>query len=219
MERKTKGLYNRFINRAYQKTVWWQRMEIIEAVPRRSRVLDIGCGNGFLAQLIAKNKQAEVTCVDVEDFNQTDLPTVLFDGVSLPFEDKEFDIVVLSYVLHHSQLQKQLLLEAARVCRGKIIIYEDETVLGAEKIMAMVHSRVWNFLNAGLRPASKPRSRRGEIRGLSNQKGEVLYHSPGEWRNIFEEQGLEVVEEERKWGVGSLVIPLKRAIFVLKNKN
>ncbi|MEW6171364.1 MAG: class I SAM-dependent methyltransferase, partial [Candidatus Omnitrophota bacterium] len=98
-EKKSKNFYNRLANKAYQKTVWWQRMEIVEAVPYKASVLDIGCGNGYLAELIAKNKKAKVTCVDIEDFNQTEIPTILFDGVNLPFPDREFEVVILSYVL------------------------------------------------------------------------------------------------------------------------
>jgi len=199
LERKSKKFYNRLTNRAYQKTVWWQRMEIVEAVPHGSKVLDIGCGNGYLADLIAKNKKAKVTCVDIDDFNQTEIPTILFDGLNLPFPDGEFDIVILSYVLHHSEFQEELLSEAARVCRGKIIIYEDETVAYGEELMAAAHSKIWNF--------------------LSEQEGKVIYHSPKEWREIFSQNDLEVLKEKREWGIGSFVIPLKRAIFVLKNKN
>ncbi|MBI4999545.1 methyltransferase domain-containing protein, partial [Candidatus Gottesmanbacteria bacterium] len=198
-ERKSKRFYNRLVNKTYKKTVWWQRMEIIEAVPYKAKVLDICCGNGYLAQLIAKSKKAKVTCVDIDNFNQTEIPTILFDGVNLPFEDREFDIVILSYVLHHSEFAEELLSEAARVCRGKVIIYEDETAPHAEEIFAAAHSKIWNF--------------------FSDQEGKVIYHSPNEWREIFAQNNLEVLEEKRQWGIGSLAIPLKRAIFVLKSKN
>lgn len=199
LEAKSRGLYHSLTDKAYKKTVWWQRLEIIEAVPYGASVLDIGCGNGYLAQALTKNRKAKVTCVDVADFNQTGIPTILFDGISLPFADREFEVVILSFVLHHSEFQEKLLSEAARVCRGKIIIYEDETALGAEKIMATAHSTIWNF--------------------LSGQDGKVIYHSPAQWREIFGKNELEILEEKREWGIGSLVIPLKRAIFVLKSKN
>lgn len=198
-ERQSKRFYNSLANKVYQKTVWWQRMEIIEAVPYKAKVLDIGCGNGYLAEFIGKSKKAKVTCVDVDDFNQTEILTILFDGINLPFSDREFDVVILSYVLHHSEFAEELLSEAARVCRGKIIIYEDETMAGAEEIMAAAHGQIWNF--------------------LTDQEGEVNYHSPDQWREMFAKNQLEVLEEKREWGISSLAIPLKKAIFVLRNKN
>lgn len=198
-ETRSKRLYHSLTDKAYKKTVWWQRMEIIEAVPYGASVLDIGCGNGYLAQALTKNKKAKVTCLDVADFNRTEIPTILFDGISLPFADREFEVVILSFVLHHSEFQEKLLSEAARVCRGKIIIYEDETAIGAEKITAFAHSTIWNF--------------------LSDQEGKVIYHSPSQWRQIFSRNNLEILEEKSEWGIGSFVIPLKKAIFVLKNKN
>lgn len=199
MEQRSKSFYNRIANKTYKTTVWWQRMEIVEAVSFGAEVLDIGCGNGYLAELIARNKNARVICVDVDDFNQTDIPTVLFDGVNLPFADRCFDVVILSFVLHHSEFQQELLLEAARVCRGKIIIYEDETMVGAEEIMGAAHQKIWNF--------------------FTDQKSKVTYHSPVQWREIFAKNNLEILEEKREFSLGSFVIPLKRAVFVLKNKN
>lgn len=198
-ERQSKKFYNSLANKAYQKTVWWQRMEIIEAVSHEAKVLDIGCGNGYLAKLLVENKNARVTCVDVDDFNQTEIPTILFDGVNLPFPNKEFDVVILSYVLHHSEFQGELLSEAARVCRGEIIIYEDETIVGGEELFAAAHTKIWNF--------------------IADREEKVTYHPPTEWREIFSQNNLEIVEEKREWGIGSLAIPLKKAIFVLKTKN
>ena len=65
--------------------------------------------------------------VDVEDFNATDLKLTLFDGRTLPFPDNSFDVVLLIFVLHHAEDPKAVLHEARRVCRGKVIAFEDVT--------------------------------------------------------------------------------------------
>lgn len=190
-----KNIFNTFSDWLYELTVPFQRREIIERIKKGSRVLDVGSGNGYLAKAIAEIKEAKVTCADVEKFHRTDLPFKLFNGHNLPFEDKMFDFVVLSYVLHHSQNQESLFAECARVCGREILVLEDEPVL-AKSLFAKAHGVVYNF--------------------LYNLNGKVTYHSPQEWKKIFKKCGLKIVKDESSWGMGSVVAPMKRVMFVLK---
>jgi SAM-dependent methyltransferase len=197
VERPGKWVYITLGNVVYKKSLWWQRLEAIEAVPLGAKVLDIGAGSGYLAKLIALERKAQVTCVDVIDQNRTDLSTIIFDGVNLPFADRTFDVVLLSYVLHHAgQNQEKLLAEAKRVCRGKIIIYEDEVLLGAKEVWSLAHGQVYNW--------------------LYETKTPCRHHSVREWLKIFEKNGLKVEERKSEWGIGSVLIPVKRAFFVLR---
>lgn len=192
-----KWVYTTLGDALHKKSLWWQRLEAIEAVPLGARVLDIGTGSGYLAKLIALERKADVTCVDVVDQNKTDLPTIIFDGIHLPFADREFDVVLLSYVLHHAgRNQERLLTEAKRVCRGKIIIYEDEVLLGAKDLFSLAHGKVYNWLYQTTTPCK--------------------HHSIGEWIAIFEKNGLKVEEKRSDWGIGSILIPVKKAFFVLR---
>ena len=192
-----KWFYTTLGDTLHKKSLWWQRLEAIEAVPLGAKVLDIGTGAGHLAKLIQLERKAEVSCVDVVDNNRTDLPTIIFDGIHLPFADKEFDVVLLSYVLHHAgKNQERLLAEAKRVCRGKIIIYEDEVLLGAEELFSLAHGKVYNW--------------------LYETKTSCKHHSVREWLKIFEKNGLKVEEKKSDWGVGSILIPVKKAFFVLR---
>lgn len=193
-----KRVFQKITDKVYQRLVWWTRMEILENIPKAASVLDIGCGNGYLAKLVAEVKKAKVTCCDVANHNTSNFPTILYDGKHLPFGDREFDIVILSYVLHHSEIPGELLKEASRVCRGKIIIYEDEVPL-IRNLAAKAHGRAYNF--------------------LYNQKGEVNYYSPGEWEKMFKERNLVIGKKKEEWGIGSLLIPFKKEIFVLTNKS
>ena len=192
-----KTFYQNLTDLFYKATVPFQRKEIIERIKRGSLVLDVGSGNGYLAKFIAERKKARVSCVDVLDSNKTDLPFELFDGVHLPFKDKMFDFVILSFVLHHAQAQEKLLKECARVCRGEVLVLEDEPVFQKD-LFAKAHEAVYNL--------------------LYNLKGEVTYHSLGEWKKIFKKCDLEVLEERSRWSLGSIVAPMKRAVFVLKPK-
>jgi ubiquinone/menaquinone biosynthesis C-methylase UbiE len=99
------------------------------------KVLDIGCGTG--AHLVHYQKiQCQVSGVDTSPSmlerarlklgEQANLTQV--DASTLPFPDKNFDIILLSTVLHEMgpDLRKNVLLEAHRVMKdsGRIIIID-----------------------------------------------------------------------------------------------
>jgi SAM-dependent methyltransferase len=108
-------------------------LEVLEPLPGR-RVLDIGCGPGFLAKaLIARG--AEVTGVDPDEATiaaaRANAPGARFmaaSGASLPFEAAEFDGAIFLNSLHHlpANEMRLALAEAARVTRpdGFVIVIE-----------------------------------------------------------------------------------------------
>jgi ubiquinone/menaquinone biosynthesis C-methylase UbiE len=91
------------------------------------RVLDVGAGDCRLDMLLQKKIGCEVVPVDVEDFNETQLPLTMFDGKRLPFADDSFDVVLLIFVLHHAEDARAVLAEARRVSRNGVIVFEDVT--------------------------------------------------------------------------------------------
>ena len=99
--------------------------ELAPFIAPGSRVLDDGCGTGIIGSILAKNLKTSVVGTDVRDARQADIPFVLSNGTRLSFPRKAFDVVLISYVLHHATRADILLKEAKRVCRGKIIVYED----------------------------------------------------------------------------------------------
>ena len=50
-----------------------------------------------------------------DEFKKAD---AYFDGISIPFEDRHFDVVLLIEVLEHAEYPERLLLEARRVLKG-----------------------------------------------------------------------------------------------------
>ncbi len=197
VENKGRWVYTNLTEVAQRKSLWWQRWEAIEAVPLGAKVLDIGSGSGYLAKLIQLERKADVTCLDVVDCNRTDLPTVIFDGINLPFADRKFDVVLLSFVLHHAgKDQLKLLAEAKRVCRGKIIIYEDEAVSGSKSLFSKAHGGIYNWMYGTTTPCK--------------------HRSVKDWLRVFRENELRVEEKKSDWGMGSIFIPVKRAFFVLR---
>lgn len=90
-------------------------------LPPACRLLDIGAGEGFVGACAAAAGHT-VELVDTVDRNQSDLPFQLYDGQRLPYAAASFDVGVLSYVLHHCDDARQVLSEAARVCRSLVVL-------------------------------------------------------------------------------------------------
>lgn len=89
------------------------------------RVLEVGCGKGFLAAEMAK--QYEVTACDMQkssDWEKTH-PTIPFiQGwiEALPFPDDSFDTVVCTHTLEHVQDLSKAIEELRRVTKQRLIV-------------------------------------------------------------------------------------------------
>jgi SAM-dependent methyltransferase len=88
-------------------------------------VLDVGCGAGYLSKYLEEMYAVKPTGLDVTDFRAIPISFRSFDGTSIPFPERTFDHVVLSFVLHHSHDPMTLIQECHRVARRNIIIFED----------------------------------------------------------------------------------------------
>ncbi|MFH1896443.1 MAG: class I SAM-dependent methyltransferase [bacterium] len=108
--------------RVFEETNLWGK--------RYGRVLDIGCGEGREARLLASwgNKVTAVDVAKSKEWGQA--PTgVIFEignGEQLKFKDRSFDLVFSKDALHHTKNPKNMLLEAGRVCKkgGKVVFVE-----------------------------------------------------------------------------------------------
>ena len=106
-------------------------MELIaELVPRGSRVLDLGCGNGeFLAHL-RDHRQCSGYGIEIDDANvlactQRGVNVIqlnLEEGLAL-FEDQSFDVVLQLDTLQHLRNTEKMLRETARVGRIGIVSF------------------------------------------------------------------------------------------------
>ena len=86
------------------------------------RWLDIGCGDGQLAQAIMmSNPGVEIVGVDVKPRCDAVIPVDAIDGKRLDYPDAFFDGAILVDVLHHADDPAAILAEAVRVSRTIII--------------------------------------------------------------------------------------------------
>ena len=88
-------------------------------------ILDLGAGDGLLGEIIQKNLNKKVTLIDVIDYNYSTLPLITYnDGEPIPLPSNSQDTTILYTVLHHANNPEQVLKEAVRVTKQRIIIVE-----------------------------------------------------------------------------------------------
>ena len=121
--------FNAFVAARYQ--------QVIKALPtgENLKILDVGCGDGVLVAMIARDQTARVTGIDTDAdsleaaknrlaaFGDR-VQLVEASGYSLPFEDNVFDVVVAAEMIEHLQYIDGLLTEIKRVLKpgGLVII-------------------------------------------------------------------------------------------------
>jgi len=105
------------------------------------KVLDAGCGEGFVIERLNKDWAAEFMGLDIEEdalkIAKEKNPQVSFQQASvyqLPFRDKSFDLVILSEVLEHLEDPAKALEEIKRVAKDYTLI-------------SVPHEPVWRFGN------------------------------------------------------------------------
>lgn len=120
-----------FLGGVHRRTVFGRRASVLAEmlaaqIPAGASVLDVGCGDGTIAKLIARQNQS-VTIQGIEFAPRADcrIECKPFDGHSIPFPANSFDGCMFVDVLHHvkeSQGIERLLREASRVSRKFVLI-------------------------------------------------------------------------------------------------
>ncbi len=101
----------------------------------RTKVLELGCGPGGNLQEVWKKSPNKLVGVDIsqemislsKEKLSSKIELVKIDGTTLPFKDKEFDIVFTATVLQHNtddHMLKQILAEICRVSNSKVYLFE-----------------------------------------------------------------------------------------------
>jgi SAM-dependent methyltransferase len=96
---------------------------LADIIPENFSVLDVGCGDGFLTQLISQVRpDISLMGSDVLVRDRTHIPVNEYDGRTIPYDDASFDGVMFLDVLHHSTDPLSMLREGLRVARKSIVI-------------------------------------------------------------------------------------------------
>ncbi len=108
-----------------------QAMESIAAlVPRGSRVLDLGCGDGAMLDYLQRERGCSGYGIEIDDANllacvQRGINVIqlnLDEGLSM-FDDSSFDVVLQVDTLQHLRNTETMLVETARVGRTGIVAF------------------------------------------------------------------------------------------------
>jgi len=114
-------------------------------VSRGASVLDVGCGEGYVIEELSQQGR-NAQGVDIVDIRLArSCPFRLYDGQSLPFRDASFDLVMLSFVLHHvpDERKLRLLREAIRVSRNKVLVVEDTPTSAVDRLANRRHGETY----------------------------------------------------------------------------
>ncbi len=179
----------RKVGRAYDMA-----LELARVIPRHSRVLDVGCGNGYIAHHLSALLGKQVIGIDLDPTTEAPIDYREFDGMRFPVADESVDAVLLCYVLHHAQDINVVMNELRRVLRtdGLIVIYEDIPELWWDRFVCWTHNLKWQ-----------------------SRTGRCTFRPDSEWRSVFEFAGFELIIERELSRWRNLAHPVSRRFFLL----
>ena len=161
-----------------------------------NKILDIGSGKGHVSKLL-QDLKFEITSVDIKEFNKLKtVKTIVFDGINLPFEIKDFDTALLLTVLHHVKEPEKLLEDALRVAK-RVILIEDIYDTRFEKIKMNMLDSIFNF---------------EFFNHPHNNKTNT------EWKKFFNQNNCTLVACDY-WITRTPIGNVKQALYVIENKN
>jgi len=105
-----------------------ERVELTaSAVPSECKlILDIGCGDGRLCQVIRRKQECFLVGVDLSmtALRRAPGPKCCASAAYLPFRDRAFDLVISTEMLEHlpEEIYRRALKEISRVARDSILI-------------------------------------------------------------------------------------------------
>jgi SAM-dependent methyltransferase len=96
---------------------------LVQLLPNGCRVLDVGCGDGLIDDLIVQ-RRPDVVVKGIEPVlrGRAGASIEQFDGGHIPFPSRSFDLVMLIDVLHHTEDPVAVLREATRVAERAILV-------------------------------------------------------------------------------------------------
>lgn len=224
-EKVTKKIPQKLSNRA--KIIYKQ----IKPFVLRGSVLDLGCGDGKVGELLAKDGH-EVVLADIykhSNLKNIKLPFKLFrQGEKVPFNNNQFDNTLVLTVYHHSDNPFKTLIETVRVTkpRGRILVIESVYGVRGRYLSEKEKRKVKNYLSL-----TREQQRMVNIffdhfynrviHYSKNPKTKVNvpfnFNTPNGWRKLFEKHKLSQ-EKVIHLGKDQPTVPEYHTLHILKVK-
>ena len=109
----------------YQERVFSILRDALSPVAPVRSALDFGCGDGWYTAALAREGLCrEALGVDVKRRERTHVEPLLYDGITLPFSSRSFELVFSADALHHCPDPRSSLHEMAR-CAARWVLLKD----------------------------------------------------------------------------------------------
>jgi ubiquinone/menaquinone biosynthesis C-methylase UbiE len=116
-------------------------------------LLDYGCGDGHVSQLIAEKKGIEATLTDVYEHRSVKATGLCFklfkQGEKAPFDDAEFSNVIVLTVFHHCSNPTQSIQEVARITKpgGRVIVVESVFGVDGKQLPPEMQRKIAGYIH------------------------------------------------------------------------
>lgn len=171
------------------------------------RVLDFGAGRGDFLKVVGKDLGVEIIGIDIIDYSDDGVEVLMFDGQSIPLPDKSVDVGMVAFVLHHMDDQAAALRELKRVCRKRIVVFEDAYFSPWQWAFVVWNDFYSNILMGSIRAMKAV----GKFT-IVEMPMPLSFRSVSAWEAFFRAQGLEPASTAVRH---ASVKPMSKVTFVL----